>query len=978
VDMWATIVAGRVWHGEICNISKSGRFYWVQATIVPLKDDRGVPVQFIAIRTDITERKLMESALQAAEARLRHITNAVPGVLYRCQVDPHSGRARYTFISERLKDIRGLEPAHVLGHGEALAQQIVAADRERYRKGLMDAAAQRSVWRDDYRIQLPDGSLRWMREEIRPANELADDGSTVFTGICQDVTQLKEASSRLREITQSLPVAVFRARLSRDGVRSVPFCSPALEKLCGVSADAVMADAELMTACLHPQDGARVLGAFRESARTGQLWVQDFRVVHAESGQTNWVHGESMPRTEVDGSIVWNGYLADITQSMQVSEELRRAKEEAEAASRAKSEFLANMSHEIRTPMNGIIGMTELALDSELSEEQREYLTIVKTSSESLLRVINDILDFSKIEAGKLLIERIPFHLGRTLSETFKALAMRASGKGLELICDMAPEVPMLVHGDPGRLRQILINLLGNAIKFTERGEVVLKLELQPAQAGVPELLLFTISDTGIGIPAAKLNSIFDAFSQEDGSITRRYGGTGLGLTISARLVEALGGRIWAKSEPGQGSRFYFTVRLERDLSHVEPVEGVAIAGLRVLVADDSEANRMLLSRLLRNLRALPTEVDSGPAALEELGAAQARGECYDLIFLDAQMPGLDGFSTAKQIAAMPAYAATPKLLLSSSGLKGEAQRSRQSGFAAYLSKPYTGDELVQVLQRVLSTTPVLPAELVTRHLVHDAQTSLSVLLVEDHPVNQQLAVQLLERWGHRVTVVGDGQAALDVLAVRRFDLVLMDMMMPVLDGLEATRRFRASEQGPRTPIVAMTAKAMQGDRESCLAAGMDDYLSKPIEMAEFHRVVQRYAPGGALPPPGAATSQIGAGQVVKPMVGRFDYVQALAEADQDVVAIIAEVFHEQWPLDLQKMQIALTGADLEALMHVAHSTKSTMAMFGALPAVELAVRIEALAASGDPGRTPELAELVAALAGEAQGLLAAMQQAGV
>jgi len=976
-NLWDTILAGRVWHGEICNIAKSGRIYWVQATIVPLKDAQGVPIQFIAIRTEITERKLMESALQAAEARLRHITNTVPGVLYRCQVDPQTGRTRYTFVSDRLKDIRGLEPAALLSDGTLLDRQIIPADRERCAKGLLNAAVHRSVWRDDYRIKLPDGSLRWIRGEIRPADELADDGSTVFTGIWQDVTQLKEAGSRLREITQSLPVAVFRARLSPRGVRSVPFCSPALERLCGVSAEAVMADAELMTARLHPEDKKHTLASFRESALSGKTWSQDFRVVHGESGQTIWVHGESQPTRDEDGSVIWNGYLADISQAKQVSEELQRAKDDAEAANRAKSDFLANMSHEIRTPMNGIIGMTELALDSDLSEEQREYLSIVKSSSESLLRVINDILDFSKIEAGKLQIERIPFHLGRTVSDTLKALAVRASDKGLELVCDVAAEVPMLVWGDPGRLRQILINLLGNAIKFTDYGEVVLKLGLQRNVDG-PELLQFTISDTGIGIPASKLTSIFDAFSQEDGSITRRYGGTGLGLTISARLVGALGGRIWAESEYGRGSHFHFTMRLERDLEHAEPaaVEPIAdlLAGLRVLVVDNNEANRQLLCRMLQSLNMRTIAAASGADALNELQAAQVRGEHYALIFLDSQMPDLDGFKTAERIGALTAFSATPKVLLASSGSKGEAQRSRRSGFAAYLAKPYTQDELIHVLRRVMSAAPTQRAELITRHTVHDAQASLTVLLVEDHPVNQQLAVKLLTRWGHRVTVAGHGQAALDILAVQRFDLILMDMMMPVLDGLEATRRFRASEQGARTPIVAMTAKAMQGDRESCLAAGMDGYISKPIEIAEFLRVVQHYVPAGERYVPVSRNAE----SPTPTPAARFDYAKALAEVDQEVVAIIAEVFFEQWPQDLQKLHAALAVGDLETVMHVSHAAKSTMGMFGAAPAVELAARIETLTAPGDASKSAEAAVLVAALAAEVEHLLAALQQAGI
>ncbi|TDP64072.1 response regulator [Roseateles toxinivorans] len=967
--LWETILSGEVWHGEVCNRAKTGRLYWVQATVVPLKDKQGRPIQFIAIRTEITERKLMEAAIQAAEARLRDITNAVPGVLYRCQVNPSTGQTRYTFVSDRLKEIRGLDPAQLLADGSLSAQQIVPADRERCLQGVLQAAAQRSAWRDDYRITLPNGEPRWLRAEIRPEAALADDGSTVYTGIWQDVTQLKQASARLREITQSIPVAVFQAHLAPDGRRTVPFISPALERFCGVPAEEVMLHASAMAARVHPDDGARVLASFMASAHQLTPWSLDFRILHRHSGATVWLHGESQPQRAEDGGILWNGYLADISEARQVSEELRRAKEGAEAANRAKSDFLANMSHEIRTPMNGIIGMTELALDGELSDDQREHLGVVKSSSESLLRVINDILDFSKIEAGKLLFEKIPFHLGSTLGETLKAMSVRAGDKGLELVCDVDSEVPMRVLGDPGRLRQILINLIGNAIKFTEHGEIVLRLSLVSTAEG-QEQLHFSVSDTGIGIPTDKLQAIFDAFSQEDGSITRRYGGTGLGLTISSRLVEALGGRIWVDSEPGRGSQFHFTLRLDRDPA---PPEGEAaptlLQGLTALVVDDTQVNREVLRRLLKSLDVQVLVADGADGALAELHRAQAEGRPCDLILLDAQMPNQDGFATAERIAAeLPWLAEVPRVMLSSAGLKGEAQRSRRSGFAAYLSKPFTRDELVQVLSRVMgSAAPARPVELVTRHTAPQAGASLKVLLVEDHPVNQKLAVKLLARWGHRVTVAANGQLALDELARDKFDLILMDMMMPVLDGLEATRRFRATEQQPRTPIIAMTAKAMQGDKDSCLAAGMDDYISKPIEVAEFQRLVQRYVPG-LQPAPGAAVEP-----AQEPAVATdFDYAQGLAAVDQDIVAIISDVFFEQWPLDRQTMASALARGDLVTVMHIGHAAKSTMAMFGALPAGELAARIEARAESG---HSAELPDLVARLLSEVDVLIEALRR---
>lgn len=966
-EMWRVILAGEVWHGEICNRSSSGALYWVQSTIVPLRDDTGIPTQFIAIRTDITARKLMEVAINAAEARLRHITNAVPGVVYQCEVG--SSQVRYTFVSDRLGEIRGLDREALLADGRIAAQQVVPEDYERYVQGVFAAAARRESWGAEYRILLPDGSLRWIRGEISPEPELAANGATVFTGIWQDVTLLKEAGARLHEITENIPVAVYQYQLASNGHYAFPFCSPVILQIAGVTPEDVMADARAILAQVHPDDKASLIAAFSGSAGSCESWSLDFRILHKVSGATVWVHGESQPKKAADGRIRWNGYLADISESKRVSEELSRAKEGAESANRAKSDFLANMSHEIRTPMNGVIGMTDLVLDTELTEEQREYLNIVKSSSESLLKVINDILDFSKIEAGKLLIEKIPFNLGRSVGDTLKALAMRAHAKGIELVCDIEPDVPMAVLGDPGRLRQILLNLIGNAIKFTEQGEVVLHVGVAPGK-GKNNIFQFTISDTGIGIPESKLGSIFDAFSQEDSTITRRYGGTGLGLTISARLVEALAGRISVVSTPGRGSQFDFSISLDIDpQSKDEPLDVRQLAGLRVLVVDDNEVNRLVVARLLKSVGAQVHAAASGEAAMAMMSHELDHVSPFDVVLLDARMPGLDGFDTAQRIAEQPHCAGIPLVLLTLAGLKSDAQQSHSIGFTAYLSKPFTRDELVQVLLRVMKTSSLPAAELVIRHALVDAQTSLSVLLVEDHVVNQQLATTLLTRWGHRVTLAGNGQLALDALAQHRFDLVLMDMMMPVMDGLDATRRFRANEQGPRTPIVAMTANAMQGDRDSCIAAGMDDYISKPIETAELQRLLQRYV-AGAVPVSAQQVNQQVENLVELLTVSGFDYDLALAEADQEVVDIIAEAFVDQWPRDKQKMEQALADSDLIPVLHVAHSLKGTVAMFCARPAVELAQRIELLAAQGD---TIGMPELIDALNAEMDQLVAAL-----
>ena len=968
-DMWRVITAGEVWTGEICNRSRSGSLLWLHTTIVPLRDNRGMPTQFIAIRTDVTARKRMEVALKGAEARVRHVTNAVPGVVFQCEVSPQ--QTRFTFVNDRVRDIYGVDREYLLADGALAQRRVDPEDQVQYTQGVLEAARLRQPWSDDFRIRLPDGGQRWIRGEMRPEPELAADGATVFTGIWQDVTQLKEAGARLREVTQNVPVAVFQFRPRVDGARSFSFCSPAIERICGVTPEEVMRDAEQLFRLVHADEQRSVSESMQAAAINGTGWSRDFRLLHPVTGATVWVRAEAQPRAGSDDGVLWNGYLADISESMQVSDELRRAKEAAEAANRVKSDFLANMSHEIRTPMNGVIGMTELALETELDAEQREYLTMVKSSSESLLKVINDILDFSKIEAGKLLIERIPFNLSRTVGDTLKALAVRAHTKGLELVCHIDRAVPSAVVGDPGRLQQILNNLIGNAIKFTDQGEIVVMLAAGE-QTPAGQRIDIRVRDTGIGIPADKLGSIFDPFSQEDGSITRRYGGTGLGLTISARLVKALGGDISVHSTLGKGSEFCFSVVLEPDTAAASAVRKVTgLSGLRVLVVDDNAASRLALAEALEGAGVAVLQADGAEDALRMARQESGMTGLFDLVMIDSQMPEADGFETAQRLQALPHCADLPLVLLSPAGVKGDIQRSQEAGFKAYVSKPFSPQEISEALlrsldagrargpQRSIPATPVAPT------------VSLDILLVEDQLVNQRLATTLLQRWGHQVTLAEDGQQALTTLAGRRFDLVIMDVMMPVMDGLEATRRFRAQEQGPRTPIVAMTANAMQGDRDACVAAGMDEYISKPIDTAELQALLKRHARRLGGTHVLADSEESGTLQPAEPA---FDHDAALAAADQEVVEIIAGTFLGQWPQDLRRMQHALQAGDLKPVLHIAHALKGTLAMFGATPAVGLAQQIEALAFRQEAA---PIAGLVEALAQAVAHLNEALGRAG-
>jgi len=663
------------------------------------------------------------------------------------------------------------------------------------------------------------------------------DGQPCLAGVAVDISRTKQAEEQLKLQAAALNSAA-NAIVVTDAKGTIQWVNPAFTQLTGYSAEeAVGQNPRILKSGKHDQGFYRELWA---TILEGKTWHAELSN-HKKSGEEYTEEMTIAPVRSAAGAIIhFVAIKQDVTERRQAQAELTKAKEAAEAANRAKSEFLANMSHELRTPLNGIMGMTELALQTELTPEQREYLMLSKCSAESLLNLINEILDFSKVEAGKLEFESIDFNLRNHVESCLKSLAARAYEKGLELNCEVAAEVPEVVNGDPSRLRQIIVNLVGNAIKFTEQGEVTLAVAAQ--SFGAEKIVLhFQVRDTGIGIPEERREAIFDAFAQADGSTTRRYGGSGLGLTISRRLVEMFGGRVWLESELGRGSTFHFTVQLApgTPAEWTAPLACGDLRGVPVLIVDDNQTNRKVLEAMVTGWEMKPTLAGSADAALQRIQEAAEAGTPYRLLLVDAQMPGRDGFMLIEQLKREERLGAFAIIVLTSGGKCGDAARCRQLGVAGYLTKPVGRSELLRAIVQVLAPESgeeqQAPA-LVTCHSLREHSKNMRILLAEDNLVNRMVAVRLLEKHGYTVEVAGNGREAVAKVKADRFDLVLMDVQMPEMDGFEATAAIREHEKasGQHIPIIAMTAHALKGDRERCLAAGMDGYISKPFKVEEL------------------------------------------------------------------------------------------------------------------------------------------------
>jgi two-component system, sensor histidine kinase and response regulator len=812
-------------------------------------------------------------------------------------------------------------------YGHLISTKIKADERERdrYLDDLRDA-------REGLRLANSDLEARVAERTL--ALERANEGLRAEVFARESVeSELREVLARARQLAAMVEFATD-AVVGADLDGTITSWNRGAERMLGFRMEDILGK---HMSTLLPEAGHDDFNSILESVRAGR------RVSHFE---TKWRMGNgasvdvSLSVSHVrdaEGAIVGFSTVArDVTENRKAQDELLRAKSAAEAASRAKSEFLANMSHEIRTPMNGILGMTELALDTALNFEQREYLELVKISASGLLNVINDILDFSKIEAGRLELDPVEFGLRATIDDTMKTLALGADRKGLELAVDVADEVPERLVGDPGRLRQVLVNLVGNAVKFTSAGEVVVSISLDSSRDHEVSLK-FAVTDTGIGIPAYQHESIFEAFTQVDGSTTRRFGGTGLGLTISSRLVTLMGGNIWVESETGRGSTFHFTVRLGvADNASAQPgsVPTESLVGLRALLVDDNAVNLQILDRTLARWGVITSTADSGEKALQKLEEAYAEGHPYSLVILDARMPGLDGFGVAERIRQTPSLAHATIMMLTSVDIEHGTRRCRELGITMVVTKPVRQAQLRDAILASIGTSQVAAAALPA-----NARTgrSLRILLAEDNLINQRVAVTLLGNRGHEVVVVENGKDAVAAALAETFDAILMDVQMPEMDGFEATSSIRLAElsTGGHVPIIAMTAHAMKGDRERCLAAGMDSYMSKPIDVDRFLDLVEAHGSGRM--------------SVGNPVLGErhdepsLDVQATLSRLDGSIELLreVVTLFRDQAVERMDGLRSAVERSDLVALGRLSHALKGEAGMLGVTDLAESAGRIE-------------------------------------
>jgi len=919
------------------------RQYFYEARLLPLLEN-----QFIVIVRNITERKQAEEKIEKQNEFLNSIIESLTHPFY--VVDANDYTIKMINSAAHSGSMLEKTTCHALTHKRSKPCSGVEhpCPLEELKKTKKPVVLEHIHFEKD-------GTAKNVEIHGYP---IFDSKGNVFQMIeyCLDITERKRAEEALRESEEHLKTIL-------DSIHAgIMVIDPETHKI---------VDANRFAVEMIGTYRAQVLGSLCHGyvcpAERGKCPITDLKqTVDCSERALMKANGQRVPILKSVVPVVRKGrkYLMesfiDITDRKRAEESLRRAKEEAEAANRLKSEFLANMSHEIRTPMNAVIGMTRIALDTDLTDEQRECLTIVKESGYALLGLLDDILDLSRIEAGRIELDTIDFDLRATVESVADILAHRASTKGLELACLVHHEVPPFLQGDPGRLRQILMNLGGNAVKFTEKGEVAVQVELL-RETEDSAALLFSVTDTGVGIPKDKQEKIFESFIQADGSTTRKYGGTGLGLSISKRLVEVLGGKIGVESHLGKGSRFWFTLtfKRQREVKELPSLTLPDMRGKRILVTDDNATNRTILVKILESFGCSPQAVESGAEALQLLKRSAQKRRAFDLVLLDMHMPGMDGEKTLRAIKDDPEIKHVPVVIVTSIGERGDTARLEAWGCAGYLTKPVKQSQLFDTIITVLGRqkTKERPCSIVTRHTIAEQKRrALQALVAEDNPMNQKLAVALLTRAGYSVDAVENGRMTLEALKRKAYDLILMDVQMPAMDGFEATQAIRKMEDDRKhIPIIAMTAHAMKGDRERCLEAGMDDYVSKPIEPQELFNIIEKWTKSHHSKTRISKYKEYKKADYPKGVPIDLETALSRFDGDKEFFTGIVKEFLASAPKQLQILEEAAKKGDAGVIEVKAHSINGAASNLGAKRIADLCLKLELLGRTGDLAGAKEM-----------------------